>query len=727
MKRKIAAAALPFLIVPCHALVLSGAAACRTHSDSLAADSIRRTVREGIALREAVVNGNGSEKERQMRSSLNTVSIGRPYMDDNFGGSLMQTLAKLPGVQSMQVGSGASKPMIRGLGFNRVLVAENGIRHEGQQWGDDHGLETDQYAVDGVEVTKGPATLAYGSDAIGGVINLRDDGVPQERFGGRMNVFIRSNNASVGTALRVTGRNGRFWYKANATLIDYADYRVPADSIPYYSYYIKLPGRRLRNTAGRETDGSLLAGYEGRRLKAYLRLSDVNTRSGFFADAHGLEVRLSDIDYDRSTRDTDPPYHTSNHLFVSGHTAWHWQEGMAEGTVAWQDNRQREYAEPVSHGYMPVPPNTLERAFDKHTLSVRLHLRQRAGAHIIHAGGDVEYQYNDRGGWGFILPAFRQLQWGAYVSDRFIISERLVISAGLRYDYGSVRIHRYRDWYKTPVSGGDSVYTERSADRQRTADCLTWSVGVNRRLGSFVLKANVGKSFRMPIAKELGMDGINYNIFRYEKGNADLKPEVSYQADAGVSGGHGAWIVSFTPYLNYFPNYIYLTPTADYREGLQLYYYTQCRILRYGTEATLAFRFLRRFELSAGGEFLRSRQLSGEKKGYTLPYSPPWSARVELRYSLPAARQDEEGFAAVEYVIAGRQDEVVPPEEPTSGHQLLNVSAGKSFPAGRTDLRLTLRCENLLGEKYFDHTSYYRLIGVPEPGRNFSLMAAWNF
>ncbi len=334
MKRNIAADVFPLLIMPFHASaeVPSGTI---LSPDSVSADcvpdSFGRMIRDGVALKEVVVNGNHGSKERQMRSSLNTIAVGRNFITENFGGSLMQTLARLPGVKAMNVGSGESKPVIRGLGFNRIVVAENGIKHEGQQWGDDHGLEADQFSTETVEGVKGPAALVYGADAIGGVLDLRSDAVPEKRFGGSVNVFARSNNESAGTHVGIGGRNGKFWYKANATLIDYADYKIPADSIQYYSYYIKLNDRRRRNTAGGEYDGNIMRGYIGGRLRSYVRVSDINMKSGFFANAHGLEVLMSDIDYDRSRRDIDLPYHTVNHFSVSNHTDYSWRKGLVEG------------------------------------------------------------------------------------------------------------------------------------------------------------------------------------------------------------------------------------------------------------------------------------------------------------------------------------------------------------------------------------------------------------
>ena len=751
--KKLAFVALPLFINFCHVLASSAEAICSSREMvgreislsedsariSASADSIKRMIRDGVSLKEVVVNGSSS-KEVQMKSALNVVRANKQFIEENFSGSLMQTLSRLPGVQAMSVGSGESKPVIRGLGFNRVLVAENGIKHEGQQWGDDHGLEIDQYAVDQAEVIKGPASLTYGSDAIGGVINLRSNTVPLKKFAGQVNIFGRTNNESIGSSVRLMGRNGKFWYKAGVTWVDYADSKVPADSIEYYSYWIKLKDRRLRNTAGRELDGNLMLGYAGNGWNTSFRIADVNTKAGFFANAHGLEVRLSDIDYDSSRRDIDLPYHTVNHFLVSNHTDWSWTDGILEGNFAYQNNRQRELSEPVSHGYMPIPPSTLERSFTKQTFSANVKAMQQMGKHELQAGANVEYQRNRRGGWGFILPDFEQMSFGAFVLDKWVLGDKLSLTAGVRFDRGNVRIHSYHDWYKTPVKASateysmnstvqqeDSVYMERSANLSCNFNSFTWSVGVNRMLGDWVLKLNVGKSFRMPIAKELGMDGVNYNLFRYEKGNTSLKPEESYQVDAGIVYEKGVLAVQLTPYLNYFPNYIYLNPTPQYKEGLQLYYYTQSKVLRWGFEASVSWRILPCLRLDADGEYLYARQLSGEKKGYGLPFSTPWSARAELRYLLPARDPAKSGFAALEWQVVGSQNRIVPPEENTKGHQLLNASIGKNFMLGGNQLELTLRGENLLGKRYYDHTSYYRLIGVPEPGRNFSAMLSWKF
>lgn len=517
MNRKFLTESLPIFILPyCILASTAGSASGHSLGNGLESDtdSLRQPTKAGIVLKDVVVEGNGYSKDMQMRSALSTTYVGKQFIETNFSGSLMQSLEKIPGVKAMSVGSNESKPTIRGLGFNRVVVTENGIKHEGQQWGDDHGLEIGQYDIDHAEVIKGPASLSYGSDAIGGVINLTSTAVPQDRFKWSANLFARSVNDAIGTSVRLTGRKNNFWYKANATFIDYADQRVPVDSIQYYSYYIKLHNRRLRNTSGRETDGSLTIGHTGNKWSSWLRISDVNTKSGFFANAHGLEVRLSEIDYDRSARDVDLPQHSVNHLFVSNHTEWHWKGGLAESNISWQNNHQRELSEPVSHGYMPKPDGTLEHSFDKNTVSAAVNVKQTIGTNSLKGGVNAEYQHNRSGGWSFVLPDFELLQFGIFLSDHFAVNDNIILSTGIRFDYGSINTHSYHDWFKTPTASGDSIYAERSANLHRAFNSVTWSAGIDNHIGNLVLKVNIGKSFRMPIAKELGIDGVNYSIFQ---------------------------------------------------------------------------------------------------------------------------------------------------------------------------------------------------------------------
>ncbi len=677
-------------------------------------------------LDEVIVQGN-TNKRVQMQSPLGVLSVSKTFIKENFAGSLMQSLEKIPGVQAMSVGSGQSKPAIRGLGFNRMIVAENGIKHEGQQWGEDHGLEIDQFAVDAIEVIKGPASLLYGSDAIGGVVSLNTNYIPQQRFGGSVNLFTRTNNESYGLSAQLQGRSKAFFYKVQLTVIDYGDYKIPADSIQYYSYFIKLKDRRLRNTAGKEQNLRGSFGWITDRYRSFFNISNVYGKSGFFADAHGLEVRLSDIDYDKSSRDIDYPYHSANHFKVANTSSWYLGNIILKSNLSYQNNYRKELVEPVSHGYMPTPLDNLERKFDKDIYTAHLQADTRLGDHHeLILGLSAEYQDNLRGGWGFIIPNFTTQSYGAFVYDRYHLSDNLILSAGIRFDHIRTHIDSYYDWYETPA-GDEWVYKERAADMRRTFNSQTWSAGLNYDHNAWNLKLNIGKSFRVPVPKELGSDGINYHIFRYEKGNPNLKAEEAYQADAGISWHNDLLEIMLSPYFNFFPNYIYLNPTAEYIEGLQMYYYTQSKIIRYGCEVELTYKLSRHFSFDLDGEYLYAEQLSGDKKGYTLPFTPPWSANIGLRYNPRKKWLGDNGNISVSYRIVGDQNEIVPPEITTKGYQTLQAAVAGSYKWNGRTIRISLQGQNLLNDKFYDHTSYYRLIDVPEPGRNFSIMLGLDF
>jgi len=678
---------------------------------------------DSTSLRLDEVTVVGSSCQPALRQSQSVIPVSPALMEQQFESSLSQTLEILPGVQSIAIGSGQSKPVIRGLGHQRLAVVHDGIRHEGQQWGDDHGLEIDQFAIDRVEVIKGPSALLYGADAIGGVLLLRSVVRAQRPVGGNVRLFFRSNNLLFGASARVEGQRDRFFWRANLTYSDYADMRVPADSFTYYSYRIPLYRGTLRNTAGREADAALVCGWTRYNWHTCLKVYETYATSGFFANAHGLEVRLSAIDYDRSRRDIDLPYQLVNHLKVLSHSVWQSDDWSVEVNGAWQYNLRQEHSEPISHGYMPTPVGTLERGFDKQTGTLHLVARRALGErHTLRFGGSGELQYNRRSGWGFILPDFEQYATGLYALWQYDVSRTLTVNAGVRYDYAHMHIGAYTDWYP---SGPEGEYKQRSEDLHRHFHSATWNVGVAYAENGWSLKANIGKAFRVPTAKELGADGVNYHLFRYEQGNSSLHAEQSYQLDLSAGYDNGCWHVQVEPFVGYFPNYIYLDPTPEYREGLQLYRYTESRVLRAGGEGTVRYSPRRFLEMSVTGEYLFARQLSGNKRGYGLPFSPPWSMVFELlgKWSWTAGGMSgAEGYTGPNVRLTGAQYDIVPPELPTDGWWTLNLVAGQTFPTEGCLWSVALKADNILNRKYYNHISYYRLIDLPEPGWNLSVM-----
>lgn len=688
-----------------------------------------------LSLQEVVVTDNYFET-RKKEESLNIEIVNDAYLKQNLGGSLIGSLERLPGVTKIDIGSGQSKPVIRGLGFNRVVVVENNIKHEAQQWGADHGLEIDQYAVGNIEVIKGPASLMYGSDAIGGIIDMKNKKIPYENsIGGTIDLTGKTNNDFLGTSVSLYGRKKWFFADVRATFLDYGDYKVPADSVDIYSYRAPLYKNHLRNTAGKEQNLHFSFGIIQKRFQSKFYLSNVNGKSGFFANAHGLEPRNVDTDlHDKSNRDIQYPYQLVNHFKIINSSFYRWEKLKLEFDLGFQRNFRQEWSPYVQHGYMPaVFPDSLsfkpdlERLFEKYVYSGNVKFfYQLSNRTHLNFGLNSECQDNQIDGRGFIIPAYKQFVLGGFVFAKHNFTDKSMIQAGIRYDYGNIVTSEKSDWFPSPVvENGDTTlkYLQRSANINRNFSNITWSLGYNYNPGKWSYKFNVGKSFRMPIAKELAANGVNYHHFSYEVGNADLSPEVSYQMDAGVEFASERFAIGGTPFLNYFTNYIYLNPTSEhdrlYGNGNQVYYYTQSEVFRYGGELHAHYKPLKSLQLGIIGEYVYSEQMTGEKKGFTLPFSPPASAIFNIKYQKQKIKFVENAYLSLDYRVTAPQNSIVPPEEKTDGYQIVNLRLGGDIVLKNQRISISMQVQNLFNTKYFNHTSYYRLINVPEQGRNF--------
>ncbi|MDO6760224.1 TonB-dependent receptor [Tamlana sp. 2_MG-2023] len=679
-------------------------------------------------LKEVEVSGKTKIRENKENPAV-AVAVSEVFLKANRENSLMQTLGKIPGVSTVNIGSGQSKPVIRGLGFNRVAVVQNGIKHEAQQWGSDHGLEIDQYGIENIQIIKGPASLVYGSDAIAGVVDIQPNKTPElHSFKGEVNLLGETNNDLFGISTGIEARKHHWYYRGRLTYRDYADYKVPTDKITYENYIFDLHDNNLRNTAGEEANASFSLGYAKDNIQSETTFSNVYAKNGFFANAHGLEVIVSDIDYDSSNRDIDLPFHKVNHFKITNNTSIESGKHTFLFDLGFQNNQREEHSEPTPHGYMPKPDDTRERIFNKNTYA--LNVRDAFSPNDKHNmvfGVNLEYQDNNIGGWGFLIPEYNRFTVGGFAFDTYEVNPDFHILAGLRYDYGVTETKAYYDWFQTPVNNPDGttsyIYMQRAQNKTLDFGSFSASAGLSYIDNHTTYKLNVGKSFRMPLANELASDGVNYHMYRYEKGNLDLDPESSYQLDIDIDHTTDAFSVGVSPFVNYFENFIYLNPTSNYYETLQIYEYTQSQVFRVGGEVRASTTLFKNLHIDASAEYVYSRQTSGPKEGFTIPFSPPLTGLISARYQFENLLFFEKPQFIAEYKIAAAQDEIVPPEEVTDGYQVFNLSYLSEIDLFNNDLpvELRLKLNNVFNTKYFDHTSFYRLIDVPEAGRNLSL------
>ena len=687
-----------------------------------------------MSLQEVVIKDNYAAS-RKKEESLNVEVVNNKFIQQNLGGSLSQSLERLPGVSMIGIGSGQSKPVIRGLGFNRVLVVENNIKHEGQQWGSDHGLEIDQFAANRIEVIKGPASLMYGSDAIGGVIDVKQSEIPTPNtVGGQVNFIGKSNNNLVGSSVNVFIRKNKLFADLRGTVMDYGDYKVPTDSISIYSYKAGLHDHLMRNTAGKEQDVHFSFGLIQPGFQTRFFVSNVYTKSGFFANTHGLEPQRVNTElHDKSSRDILFPYQSVNHSKLINKTIKTWDGVRLETDIGLQRNLRREKSKYIAHGDMPaIFPETLnmdpdmEREFDKYIYSANVMTSYSKIERLkLFAGFNAEYQDNSIGGRGFIIPDYNLWSVGLHLVSKYTLSDRSKLQAGIRFDHGAINTKEYYDWFPSTVEENGvetEEYLQRADKIDKVYENISWSLGYVYNHQALSLKANIGKSFRMPIAKELAANGVNYHRFSYEEGKSDLDAEVSYQIDIGAEYNKNHFAVGFTPFVNYFPNYIYLNPSdkhdSQYGLGNQIFYYTQSSVFRYGGEMHFHWEVIPQLQLGLMGEYVYSQQLSGAKEGFTLPFSPPPSALFSVKYQPIHFNLAHNAYLSMDYRITAAQNQIVPPENKTDGYQILSLKAGADFQLGNQQINVSVSVHNVLNTKYYNHTSYYRLINVPESGRN---------
>ncbi len=676
-------------------------------------------------------------EQRKKTESLNLQTVDAAFIQRNLGGSLMKTLERLPGIKTIGIGSGQSKPLIRGLGFNRVVVVDKGVKHEGQQWGADHGLEIDQFATSQVELIKGAASFIYGSDAIAGAIAINPAPVPMAHsLGGSVDLIGKTNNSLVGTSVNLYARAKRWFINSRFTYQNYGDYQVPTELVYVYDFQVKLNDNFLRNTAGRETGAHLNVGYVGERFRSVFYLSNIFSNSGFFANAHGLEPRNVDAAlHDRSSRDILLPSQKVNHFKLINKSVYDLGKHRLESELGYQRNLRTEFSDYVNHGYMPPVypsfmdiPSNLEREFDKVVYSANLRDKITLGRHKLSLGINGEHQNNGINGYTFLVPAFKQYSIGSFAYDKFRLNEHTLLHTALRFDHSRIRMFKYTDWFPSTITQGGEAreeYVVRASDLKREFSSLVWSLGANYNLEQFSLKANIGKSFRMPIAKELGANGVNYHYFSFERGDPSLSPEQSYQADLSLEWKAQHWSILFSPFYNYFSNYIYLNPTSghdtNYGAGNQIFQYAQSQVVRYGAELQFKVSILKTLSAEVLGEYLHAAQRSGDKKGYTLPFSPPASALLNLTWSPFQPKNSQGSYLSLDYRLTSVQNNIVPPEKKTPGYQLINIQAGTKLKFYNQMITLSLQAQNVLNTRYLNHTSFYRLIELPEMGRNIVL------
>ena len=647
-----------------------------------------------LQLGEVVITGlAGDTKVKEMPSP---VSVVRPAdLQSRAATNIIAALAQEPGIQQITTGPSISKPVIRGLGYNRVLVVHDGIRQEGQQWGDEHGVEIDGADIHYAEVFKGPASLMYGSDALSGVIILHPQ--PQAPFGSvnsSISSEYQSNSKLFGYSVSNAGNlDGWVW---NARFSD-----------RYSGAYRNKYDGKVPNSGFMERAASAMVGKNGDWGYTRLKASWYHLRPGIIEGER--DAQTGELEGDDYGHKPSLPFQQIYHYKVVSDNTFRVGDGEIKAIIGWQQNRRQEFEESPDECNLYMKLNT-----------VNYDLRYQSGnadGWKLAAGIGGMYQNNKNLGEESLIPNYNLLDAGAFVTATKTAGE-WIISGGLRADLRHLDSKAMEDHFTAFKRGFKG---------------FSGSIGAVRPLGEhFTFKANIAHGFRAPNLSELGSDGEHEGTFRYEVGNHGLSPEKSLQGDLSLD--FSSKYVSFQTALfaSRIDNYIYLTRNGQLSdEGIPVYTYIAGRATLKGLEASVDFHPVHSLHLSSAFSCVYAK----EKSGNNLPMTPAPRLFSEAKYELSHdGKLFNNCFVAIDLDYNFRQDRIFAindTETPTPAYALLGASAGTDIVIkGKTVACLHFIASNLTDKAYQSHLSRLKYAdgntltgrtGVFNPGRNFTV------
>ena len=625
--------------------------------------------------------------------------------------NIVDAISRQPGMSQVTTGSGIAKPVIRGLGYNRVLVVSDGIRQEGQQWGDEHGLEVDGQAVHSVEILKGPASLMYGSDALAGVVVLGDAPVlPEGTISGEAGTGYQSNNGLVDYTLNLAGHQKDFVWSGRWSQRWAHDFKTPLDGY--------VPGSGFREKAL-----NAMMGLNKRWGTSRLKFSYFHLTPGM------TEV---EDDYAEGCRSYDilAPFQQVHHYKAVLTNTFPIGDGLLKTIVGYQQNRRQEFEE--------AEECELDFRLQSLHYDLRYVLPEYDGWRT-NVGVAGMFQRSDNLGEEVLIPAYGLFDVGGFVTVCKAFREQLHLSGGLRYDHRGLKSKSplpAPPLGESPSAEGISL-VEPSPLGGRWWGALSGSVGLIYNFKKGVnLKVNAARGFRAPNMSELGSNGVHEGTFRYELGNSRLKAENSWQIDLGADYTSRLVTAQVALFANRIGNYIFLQRQPNAIAGTPVYQFTQGKARLLGGEARVVVHPIRQLHIENTFSYVNSQQLNAPADARYLPMTPAPRWLATLHGELPLRSKILHHLCAeVETDVNFRQNHVLlanDTETPTPAYTLLNLMVGADIrrPDGHRLCNVTLSARNVLDKAYQSHLSRLKYAdtlpltgreGFCDMGRNIAL------
>ena len=626
---------------------------------------------------------------------------------------ISKSISKLPGVSIVSTGPGISKPSIRGLSYDRVVVYSQGVRLENQQWGDEHGIGVSTSGINSIEVIKGPSYVLYGSDAMGGVLYIEPERYSNDFSVDYMGLY-NSNYNGITNNLGIKGSSGKFSYLARANMVDNQSFSTPDGEV--------------ENTWFKENDIQAGLKYETEKFSSDLRLSMNFSELGLphmeeGHDDHDDHDEEGHDDHDEEGHDDHDEEGHEDHYQELSHTTLTWVNTFDLGndhelnvTLGRQLNDRKEFGgheeeeghddhdeeeeghddhDEEGHEGHEEGEAELDMELSTNTLDISLVMPQSDNLNLT-IGANFLSQENKNFGHEELIPDAEKKDFGLYALGQ-ITMENGAALLGVRYDNRSI-----------------------SSD-MGSADFSNFngSVGIKRDFKNSSLRFNIGSGYRAPNLIELFADGVHHGTFRYEKGNVNLVAEKSFQTDISFDINNEDSSVSFNLFYNDISDYIYISPSRDRMDGFAVFNYMQQDSELYGGEISFdkktGFDWL---SYNTSLEYIFAESADGE----ALPFISPLTFNQVFNIDFSSNYSFE-----IDFLAKAKQGRVSMFEEETDGYSILNLSGNWMTSFLENDLNIFWSVNNVFDKEYYDHLSRFKTAGIEEMGRNISVGLKYKF
>lgn len=672
-------------------------------------------------LNEVVVTGLSNAGQRNSTPApISIITIQQ--LEQNNSSNIIDAIAKQPGISQVTTGPGISKPVIRGLGYNRIITLNDGIRQEGQQWGDEHGIEVDEASVYKIEILKGPASLAFGSDALAGVINfLSAPTLPEGEISGKILAGYQTNNGLLNFSANIAGNK-------HGLIFD-----VRYSNKMAHAYQNKYDGYVLNSGFKEQSANAIIGlnrswGYSHLHLSAYRIMPGIvegerDSLTGLFIKPvlvngeEGFEVAGHSDFYSYSQQ---IPYQDVNHYKAVLNNSFLIGKSTLKATIGWQQNRRKEFGEvsaPSQYGlYFYL--NTIN--YDaKYILPVY------RGFNLSFGVNGMQQSSQNRG-TEFLVPEYNLFDAGIFTIARKSY-HKLELSGGLRFD---VRSEHGKDLYLDaegqPLTQPDEGAVHRFAAFDTKFSGVSGSLGATYQISErFFTKANISRGFRAPNIGEIGSNGIHEGTLRYELGNPDLKAEHSLQLDYSLGYISEHVSADLDLFTNRIDNYIFLAKLQNAEgsdsivDGNSVFKYTAGNATLAGGEITIDVHPhpLDWLHFENSFSMVNAVQKDQPDSSRYLPMSPAAKFTSDLKAASGSlGRHLKNAFVKIGVDYYFRQNHFYAAygtETATPAYALLNMNIGADvYFNNKMFFTFIASAENLLDEAYQSHLS--RLKYAPE-------------